>query len=29
MKRIAQLVNLRPEKRDDYLRLHAAVWPDG
>ena len=27
MKRIAQLVGLRPEKREEYLRLHAAVWP--
>ena len=28
MKRHLQLVNVRPEKRDEYLRLHAAVWPD-
>ncbi|MFJ6659780.1 L-rhamnose mutarotase [Streptomyces sp. NPDC091377] len=27
MKRIAQTIRLRPEHRDEYLRLHAAVWP--
>jgi len=27
MKRIAQTVGLRPEKREEYLRLHAEVWP--
>lgn len=28
MKRHIQLVNVRPEKRDEYLRLHAEVWPE-
>ena len=28
MKRHLQLVNVRPELRDEYLRLHAAVWPE-
>jgi len=28
MKRIAQLVNVHPGKRDEYLGLHAAVWPE-
>jgi L-rhamnose mutarotase len=23
-----QLVNVAADKRDEYLRLHAAVWPD-
>ena len=27
MKRIAQTIRLRPERRDEYLALHAAVWP--
>ena len=27
MKRHVQLIHVRPEKRDEYLRLHAAVWP--
>ncbi|HEX4057191.1 MAG TPA: L-rhamnose mutarotase [Galbitalea sp.] len=22
------IVNVRPEFRDEYLRLHAAVWPE-
>jgi L-rhamnose mutarotase len=26
--RHAQIVRLRPEKREEYLRLHAAVWPE-
>ncbi|MEO6713308.1 MAG: L-rhamnose mutarotase [Mycobacteriales bacterium] len=27
IKRFASVTGLRPERRDDYLRLHAAVWP--
>ncbi|MFF5359829.1 L-rhamnose mutarotase [Streptomyces scabiei] len=27
MKRIAQTIRLRPERREEYLALHAAVWP--
>jgi L-rhamnose mutarotase len=27
MKRIAQTIRLRPERRDEYLALHAAIWP--
>lgn len=27
MKRVAQTVRLRPEHREEYLRLHSAVWP--
>ena len=27
MKRYGMLIRLRPEKREEYLRLHAAVWP--
>lgn len=27
MKRIAQVIRLRPEKREEYERLHAQVWP--
>ena len=26
--RHAQLVLVRPEKRQEYLQLHAAVWPE-
>jgi L-rhamnose mutarotase len=25
--RHTQLVKVKPEKRDEYLELHAAVWP--
>ncbi len=25
--RIAQVIRLRPDMRDEYVRLHAAVWP--
>lgn len=28
MKRHAQIIEVRPEKLDEYKRLHAAVWPD-
>jgi len=27
MKRVAQTIRLRPERREEYLRLHAQVWP--
>lgn len=27
MKRIAQVARLVPERREEYLRLHSAVWP--
>jgi len=27
VKRYGMLIRLRPEKREEYLRLHAAVWP--
>jgi len=27
VERHGQIVRLRPEKRAEYLRLHAAVWP--
>jgi L-rhamnose mutarotase len=27
VRRIAQTIRLRPERREEYLRLHAAVWP--
>lgn len=27
MIRVAQAVRLRPEKEDEYRRLHAAAWP--
>ena len=28
MKRYGSVVMLRPEKVSEYVRLHAAVWPD-
>jgi L-rhamnose mutarotase len=28
VRRIGQVVGVHPDKRDEYLRLHAAVWPD-
>jgi L-rhamnose mutarotase len=28
VRRIGQVVGLRPEKRAEYLRLHAEVWPE-
>ena len=28
MRRMAHAVHLRPEKADEYLRLHRAVWPE-
>ena len=27
MKRYGSVIGLRPEKLDEYVRLHAAVWP--
>ena len=27
MKRYGQVVRLKPEKRDEYVRHHGAVWP--
>jgi L-rhamnose mutarotase len=27
VRRVCQVTRLRPEKREEYLRLHAAVWP--
>ncbi len=27
MKRYAQQIRLRPEVKDEYIRYHAAVWP--
>jgi L-rhamnose mutarotase len=26
-RRFGQVIGLRPERADEYLRLHAAVWP--
>lgn len=28
MKRMGMMIGIRPEKIDEYKRLHAAVWPD-
>lgn len=28
MKRIANIIELKPECVDEYRRLHAAVWPE-
>ena len=28
MQRIASVIRLRPEHRDEYLRLHANPWPE-
>lgn len=28
MKRYASIIGVRPEKLEEYKRLHAAVWPD-
>ena len=28
MKRYGSVIGLRAEKLDEYVRLHAAVWPD-
>ncbi|HEX5483098.1 MAG TPA: L-rhamnose mutarotase [Terriglobia bacterium] len=28
MKRYGQVLGVRPEKLDEYVRYHAAVWPE-
>ena len=28
MKRFGSVIGVRPEKLEEYKRLHAAVWPD-
>jgi L-rhamnose mutarotase len=28
MKRFGQLIKLKPEKYEEYKKLHAAVWPE-
>ncbi len=28
MQRMAMCIGLKPEHKDEYKRLHAAVWPD-
>lgn len=28
MKRYAQVIGLKPEVVEDYVRIHAAVWPE-
>ena len=28
MQRFAFVVDVHPERRDEYLKLHAAVWPE-
>ena len=28
MKRIGMTINIRPEKIDEYKKLHASVWPE-
>jgi L-rhamnose mutarotase len=28
MKRFGQVIRVRPETFDEYVRYHAAVWPD-
>jgi L-rhamnose mutarotase len=28
MKRMGMVIGVKPEKLDEYKRLHAAVWPD-
>jgi L-rhamnose mutarotase len=28
MKRYGSVIRVKPEKLDEYKRLHAAVWPD-
>lgn len=28
MKRYGSVIGIRPEKLEEYKRLHAAVWPD-
>jgi L-rhamnose mutarotase len=28
VKRVGQVIKVRPEKLEEYKRLHAAVWPE-
>ena len=28
MKRYGMVINVKPEKIEEYKKLHAAVWPD-
>ena len=28
MRRFGQIGKLKPEKRDEYIKLHAEVWPE-
>lgn len=28
MQRMAMVINLRPDRKADYLRLHTYVWPE-
>ena len=28
MKRFGQVIELKPEGADEYIRLHREVWPD-
>lgn len=28
MRRVGQIIRLKPEKYEEYKRLHAAVWPE-
>ena len=28
MKRYGQILKLKPERINEYVELHAAVWPD-
>jgi L-rhamnose mutarotase len=28
MRRIAQIIRLKPEETDEYKRIHADVWPE-
>ncbi|MEU3989042.1 L-rhamnose mutarotase [Streptomyces platensis] len=28
VRRLGKLIKLRPERREEYLRLHAEVWPE-
>jgi L-rhamnose mutarotase len=28
VRRIGQVIGVRPDQREEYLRLHAAVWPE-
>jgi len=28
VRRVASVIRLRPERQEEYLRLHQAVWPE-